>query len=593
MLRKESTNSIRRTLRASAAMLMMCSTVAHSDNDRHDHERVKTKTPIKHLVVFFQENNTFDHYFGTYPYAANITGETSWNGIPAPKFYPRPGTPAVNGLTPGLLGNNPNMTLTGARANPQRLRPADAMTCSMNHAYGAEQKAVNGGLMDQFPQNTAALGEGCSADGSTVMDYYDGNTVTAMWNYAQHFAMSDSSFDSTYGPTFPGHLNVISGNTYGGILHNATSSGSLFPTPDGNFTVIANIPAYLDDCGGTVNTNKAALEKTGKNVGDLLNEKGITWGWFAGGFAPTQPATLNPDGSTNTPAVCGQTHTNHQFTLDGQTYVVPNPTINFTSDIHTPATDWWPAGINPFMFYPSTRNPHHLPPSSVAAVGATDQANHQYDTNDFFAAVKAGNLPAVSFIKPPSYAWGHPGNSDPLVEQAWLVQSINAIMQSPEWESTAIIVAWDDPDGWYDHVVPPLLQASNTKIDFKCGSGASVPGDQFARCGLGQRQPLVMISPWAKENYVDHTVTEQASILAFIEKNWDLGYIDGPVAAPAGTGSFDRRAGSIEGMFDFDHGPSMRRLILDPITGTRVKHDNDADHDGDHAHGDHHDRHGG
>src|ERR1700730_17316156 len=240
MLRNESTNSIRRPLRASAAMLMMCSTVAHSDNDRHDHERVKTKTPIKHLVVFFQENNTFDHYFGTYPYAANITGETSWNGIPAPKFYPRPGTPAVNGLTPGLLGNNPNMTLTGARANPQRLRPADAMTCSMNHAYGAEQKAVNGGLMDQFPQNTAALGEGCSADGSTVMDYYDGNTVTAMWNYAQHFAMSDSSFDSTYGPTFPGHLNVISGNTYGGILHNATSSGSLFPTPDGNFTVIAN-----------------------------------------------------------------------------------------------------------------------------------------------------------------------------------------------------------------------------------------------------------------------------------------------------------------------------------------------------------------
>lgn len=579
MLYKQSPTRIRRALLASVAMLMTYSAAVHANDDQHDRVRVKTKTPIKHVVVFFQENNTFDHYFGTYPFAANNPGETGWTGVAAPQFYARPGTPTVNGLTPGLLGNNPNTTLTGERANPKRLRPADAMTCSMNHGYGAEQKAVNGGLMDKFPQSTAALGEGCSPDGSTVMNYYDGNTVTAMWNYAQHFAMSDSSFDSNYGPTFPGHLNVISGNTHGGILHNATSSSALFPTPDGNFTVIGNIPAYLDDCGGTVNTNKAALEKTGKNVGDLLNEKGITWGWFSGGFAPTQPATLNADGSTNTPAVCGQTHVNHQFTLNGQTYVVPNPTTNFTGDIHTVSTDWWPAGINPFMFYASTRNPHHLPPGSVEAIGTTDQANHQYDTNDFFAALKAGNLPAVSFIKPPSYAWGHPGNSDPLVEQAWLVRSINAIMQSPEWESTAIIIAWDDPDGWYDHAVPPVLQPSNTSIDFKCGSGAPAPGDQFARCGLGQRQPLLVISPWAKENHVDHTVTEQASVLAFIERNWDLGYIDGPVALPAGTGSDDRRAGSLEGMFDFDHGPKLRRLILNPITGLPVEHSKESDPD--------------
>jgi phospholipase C len=560
------TQRVRRALLASSALLVLCSSAGYAEDHDGDSRSVKTRTPIKHLVVIYQENNTFDHYFATYPNAANIPGETSWIGVPASEFHARPGTPAVNGLTPSLLTQNPNASLTGSQANPQRLRPMDAFTCDMNHGYTAEQNAIDMGLMDHFVQKTGSTGEGCQLDGSTVMNYYDGNTVTALWNYAQHYSMSDNSFDTNYGPTFPGHLNLISGNTHGAILRGAATTGGVYTSPvDGSLTIIGNTPAYLDDCGGAV-----TVEMTGKNVGDLLNAKSVTWGWFNGGFAPTQPAVLNPDGATNTKAVCGQTHTNHQFTLDGTTYVVPNPTTNFTKDVHTPGADWYTAGVEPFMYYASTRNPHHLPPSSVTAIGKTDQANHQYDSADFFAALKANNLPAVSFLKAPAYAWGHPGNSDALVEQAWVVQSINAIMTSPEWESTAIIIAWDDPDGWYDHVVPPVVQPSNTALDFHCGNGNPAPGDSYARCGLGQRQPLLVISPWAKTNYVDHAVTEQASILAFIEKNWDLGYIDGPIAPPAGTGSVDRYAGSIEGMFDFDRRPNMRPLILDPIKGTVV-----------------------
>lgn len=585
-MRHLSNRNIRQALAASTAISMLYATAVHADDARNT--KTKTTTPIKHVVVFFQENQTFDHYFGTYPYAANIPGETTWEGVPAPKFIARPDTPSVNGLTPALLGNNPDVSLTGARANPKRLSPADAMTCDMNHGYTAEQLAVDGGLMNKFPQETAGSGEGCSPDGAVVMDYYDGNTVTALWNYAQHFAMSDASYDANYGPTFIGHLNLISGNTHGAIPHNG--SGGLFATPDGNSTVISNVEAYLDDCGG--GTSNPSIEKTGKNVGDLLNEKGVTWGWFEQGFAPTQPATLNADGSTKTPAVCGQSHPGHQFTLNGKTYVVQNPAINFTTDIHGAQEDYWPSGTEPFMHYASTRNPHHLRPTSVAAIGKTDQANHQYDTSDFFAALKAGNLPAVSYVKSAEYTWGHPSNSDPLVEQAWLVTSINAVMQSPEWKSTAIIIAWDDPDGWYDHVDPPLRQPSNTSVDFKCGSGAPAPGDQFARCGLGQRQPLLVISPYAKPNYIDHTVTDQASILAFIEKNWDLGYIDGPVAPPAGTGSLDRTAGSIEGMFDFKHGANPQPVILDPITGTVVEaHTNNGNHNGEkNGNGDHNDQ---
>src|ERR1700739_3398915 len=96
----------------------------------------QTTTPIKHLVVIFQENVSFDHYFGTYPNATNPAGE--------PAFHAAPGTPSVNGLSGPLLTNNPN------GANPQRLDRSQALTCDQNHGYTAEQKATDMGLMDKF-----------------------------------------------------------------------------------------------------------------------------------------------------------------------------------------------------------------------------------------------------------------------------------------------------------------------------------------------------------------------------------------------------------------------------------------------------------
>jgi phosphoesterase family protein len=98
-----------------------------------------TATPIQHLVVIFDENVSFDHYFGTYPHAANTDGNP---------FRASAGTPSVNGLTPALLTQNPNS------ANPQRLTPAQALTCDQNHAYTAEQAALDGGLLDRFVQAT-------------------------------------------------------------------------------------------------------------------------------------------------------------------------------------------------------------------------------------------------------------------------------------------------------------------------------------------------------------------------------------------------------------------------------------------------------
>jgi phospholipase C len=468
-------------------------------------------TPIKHVVVIFDENVSFDHYFGTYPNATNPPGE--------PPFTPLPGTPSVNGLSNTLLTDNPNLD------NPARLDRSEAVTCDQDHAYGAEQSAADNGLMDKFVQFTA--GGGC-ANKAIVMDYYDGNTVTGLWNYAQHYALNDNSFNTVYGPSSPGAINLISGENGGASStgpNSAIENGTLYGDSD---------PAY-DDC-----SSATTASLSGKNVGDLLNEHHVTWGWFEGGFTPTE----TKEGK----AVCGSSHVN-----------VAGATVTDYVQHH-----------EPFQYYASTANPHHLPPSSEAAVGETDQANHQYDLSYFYEALKHGNMPSVSFLKAAAYEDGHAGYSDPLDEQRFLTDTIDQIEESPDWSSTAIVIAYDDSDGWYDHVMAPVVRQSESKSDAltgegKCGSVPATPpaGFENDRCGFGPRLPLLVISPWAKQNYVDNTLTDQSSILQFIENNWELGRIGG--------GSTDAVAGSLGNMFDFNpNDPRAPKLILDETTGEVV-----------------------
>src|SRR5438309_9222424 len=185
--------SLRRTSRTSAALTVAATLldlspgIAGADDD---HARPPA-TPIEHVVVIFQEHVSFDHYFATYPHAANPPGE--------PVFTPRRHTPRVNNLaTAGLLApNNPNST------QPFRLDRAQNDTCDQDHGYKHEQAAMDGGKMDQFPETVGVGAPGCADYGfgrGLVMGYYDGNTVTALWNYAQHFAMSDTFFNTTFGP---------------------------------------------------------------------------------------------------------------------------------------------------------------------------------------------------------------------------------------------------------------------------------------------------------------------------------------------------------------------------------------------------------
>jgi phospholipase C len=574
-------------------------------------------TPIKHVVVIYQENVSFDHYFGTYPQATNTSGHP---------VTAKPGTPAVNGLSPALLTANPN------GVNPRRDDPAhvnDVLTCDQDHNYNDEQRAFDGGKMDRFPQTVGNAGgtspEGTPCAAGDVMNYYDGNTVTALWNYAQRYAMSDNSYGTTFGPSSPGAVNLVSGNTGGvdmahtsgnpSIATAAKPNADLTPDGKGGYSLTSDAQPYWDDC-----STRDAVAMSGKNIGDELNGSGVSWGFFEGGFRPT---TSFADAATTT-GHAGQsaaTFVPDEFQNGGFNKAVPNSTnqgiCNAVHPVGAGLTGPLQAGTGqygwkddyiphhqPFNYYASTANPHHLTvptdtrgqdtTAGLRTVGTDtqhykdgqpqfDTPNHQYDTSDFdqlVAAINHGDLPpsalpGVSFLKAGGYQDGHAAYSDPIDEQQFIVKEINALQKTPDWKNTAVVIAYDDSDGFYDHAYSGVKNPSASVADALTGTGACGTGTQLAgqsgRCGYGPRLPLLVISPWAKSNAVDHTLTDQSSILRFVEDNWSL---------PRIAGSFDAVAGSLDNMFNFAakqgqgnaHGnaPNAKPFFLDPAAGQPV-----------------------
>ena len=304
-----------------------------------------TATPIKHVVVIYGENISFDHYFGLYPTATNPPGE--------PAFTAVANTPRVNGLRGDLLTSNPNLNPengTGA-ANPFRLDRTQAATTDQGHAYTPEQRAYNDGKLDLFPKYTGRAGSGGTGAFATkglVMGYFDGNTVTALWNYAQHFAMSDNSYGDQYGPSTPGAINLISGQTNGLRVTVATKPSYAIDDGQGGRTMIGDVDPGRDTCSNAGGKSSQAM-MTGKNIGDLLNDAGVSWGWFQGGFDLT---VINANGT----AACDRATHSENTNFDVRDYVPHH---------------------EPFQYYATTVNPTHARPVSVATIGTARDTQRQ------------------------------------------------------------------------------------------------------------------------------------------------------------------------------------------------------------------------
>src|SRR6202007_1061249 len=343
-------------------------------------------------------------------------------------------------------------------------------------------------------------------------------------------------------PSTPGAINLVSGQT-NGATNDLNGPGALVDDGNGGLTDVGDADPGGDVCSTTTGET---FQMTGQNIGNLLNAAGVTWGFFEGGF---DLSIVNSNGTTG----CGRKTT--------------------SAVTKTLKADYIPHH-QPFQYYPSTANPTHARPASIWEVGHDGAANHQYDTLDFFAAVKAGNFPAVSFLKAPGFQDGHAGYSDPLDEQTFVVDLINFLQAQPDWKSTAVIIAYDDSDGWYDHQMGPIVNQSQTSADAltapgQCGSSTNTAlnGPDAVRvqgrCGYGPRLPLLVISPWARQNYVDHTLTDQTSVLRFIEDNWLEGQ-------RVGSGSFDAIAGTVNSIVDFSHRGNNKPFLLNDITGQQT-----------------------
>ena len=449
--------------------------------------------------------------------------------------------------------------------------------------------------------------------------------------------MSDNSYGTTFGPSSPGAINLVSGDT-GSVdtAHEANSpsiSTSTSPdndlTPDGlgGFSLTSDAQPYWDDC-----STRDAVGMSGQIIGDVLNSRGISWGWFQGGFRPNvsyrdalastgndpnQPtATFTPDqfkafysNAANRPA-----HSSNQANCS----TVHPVGIALGGNGQWGYKDDYIPHHEPFQYYASTANPHHLTvptdatgtdtlaglatigrdtQSHIGGVPQFDTPNHNYDISDFDQLVSAighhelpsSALPAVSFLKAPGWQDGHAAYSDPADEQQFVTSEINALERTPDWRSTAVVIAYDDSDGWYDHAysgvtnpsVSPADNLTNTTFTLpasgQCGPSPQTPAplaNEQGRCGLGPRLPLLLVSPFARTNYVDHNISDQSSIINLIEYNWRLPSISGSSdQLLSGADQSERVPFDLAGLFDFDSHRGLGffgndgKLFLDPATG--------------------------
>jgi acid phosphatase len=331
----------------------------------------------------------------------------------------------------------------------------------MVHRYYQEQYQIDGGKMDRFVAWSDAAG--------LVMSYYDATTLPE-GKLAQQYVLADNFFHAAFGGSFLNHFWLVCACTPvwasapDGARAQVDATGALVKdgavTPDGyavntSFTVNQPHPAEMDPA-------RLVPNQTAPTIGDRLEEKGISWAWYSGGWND---------------ALAGH----------------PDPLFQFHHQV--------------FAFF------------ARYADGTPGRAQHLKDEQDFWGALREGKLPAVAFIKPLGPDNEHPGYASLTRGQQHVLELVAAVMNSPYWKDTAIIITYDENGGLWDHVAPP-------KAD---------------RWGPGSRVPAIIVSPYAKRRYIDHTQYDTTSILKLIETRWGLRPL----------GSRDAVAGDLRNAFGF------------------------------------------
>jgi phospholipase C len=419
---------------------------------------------IQHVIVIYQENWSFDGLYGKFPNADGIANagerirQLKKDGIP----YAALPQSLDTSKNPPIADRRFPTSLPVAPYDAALYVPPDQKTGDIVNRAFQEERQINGGKMDGFVA--------WSENGGLAMSYYDA-TDLPVGRLAQQYTLADRFFHSAFDGSLFNHFWLICAgtpawpNAPANLVIQLDSQGVVRKhgsvTPDGYvvhtvYSANQPYPASIKDPA------QLMPPLTMPTIGDRLSEKGISWAWYSGGWN---------DAVTGRPDALFQFH--HQ----------------------------------PFNYF------------ARYAEGTAARTEHLKDIEDFLAALRTGNLPAVTFVKPIGADNEHPGYTDLLRGQQYVANLVKAVQDSAVWTDSVIIITYDEAGGRWDHVPPPRTD----------------------RWGPGVRVPAIIISPYVKRRFVDHTTYETVSILRFIETRWNL----------APLSSRDAAANNLLNAFDF------------------------------------------
>jgi phospholipase C len=419
---------------------------------------------INHVVVIYQENWSFDSLYGKFPGANGIdnAGAAVQQVDKDGKPYATLPQPLNTTFSPAVPDPRFPADLPVAPLDTTKFVGPNQQTGDLVHRYYQEQYQIDGGKMDKFVAWSDAAG--------LVMSYYDATNMPE-GKLAQQFTLMDNYFHSAFGGSFLNHQFLICAcapswpDAPSAIVAQVDASGMMTRdgqvTPDG-FAVNTSFTVNSPHPGNITDKSQLVPEQSAPTIGDRLNDKGVSWAWYSGGW---NTATLGH----------------------------PDPLFQFHHQ--------------PFAYYANY------------ADGTPGRADHLKDENDFYTDVVGSKLPAVTFIKPLGADNEHPGYATETNGQQHVADLVSTIQNSPYWNDTAIVITYDEHGGRWDHVAPPVRD----------------------KWGPGIRVPAIIISPFAKKAFVDHTQYDTSSILKLIEERWSLPPLN----------DLDARAGDLLTAFDF------------------------------------------
>ena len=432
------------------------------------------RTHIHHVFVIYQENRSFDSYFGSFPGADNLAtaearahGFRQWDSI------------GKTWIAPFLLKSSD--TEDADHSRPALIAKSDHGKMDGFVGWEETNLVLNSAASPQFARQVGML----------TMAHEDCHTIPFLWMDAHRFALYDHIFQAMYGPSTPGNIDLIAGQT--GQTQLARHPDEKFKSlvspgepvvnddnPDFGpyaFTDQANAPHQLDQKYATLMLSlkgrdageaKADDDDVKDDIGALgrLNHQDIPWAWYQEGFGNGQ--------GNHHPAYIPHHNAPQYFG-----YIRQNPAM-------------W-AGEHDLLDFFTTIDKHQLPANSVVFVKGGRQ-------NPF--GWKPANPRAKNILGDDD----HPGYSDSQLSESLVAKVVDTVARSPYWNDSAIIILWDDSEGFYDHVPPPQFESCPDKNP----------------CGDGPRVPLILISPYAKSAGIVSDPGDHVSFAKFLDVLFNL-----------------------------------------------------------------------